>query len=505
MLDELRGARALVVDDNANARAILTEMLRHMGLRADAVDSGTAALARLKQEAAAGVDPYRLVLLDWNMPELDGIATAQGIQREAALKSPLSVLMVTAYDYGDLLEPAEQAGIHRVLTKPVTESSLFDAITDALLGGGALATHHRRRGQDGEADTEIARLRGARILLVEDNALNRQVACELLAAVDIEADTAVNGRDALEKLAQTHYDLVLMDIQMPEMDGLSATRKLRGDPRHAALPIVAMTAHAMAGDRELSLQAGMNDHVTKPIDPKQLYAVLSRWLRRRRGQDAATATATAARTTHAPTVLPPAMAALSEAGIDVNKGMLHHLDRIDFYLRVLRGFAAEYARAHDELGRRVVLQQWPQAVRLCHTLKSAAAGIGATGLAQQAHEMEALCREQRHDEHVSAAFAAELERVVGLLRALGSPSPPVSVAPAMLIKNAAALRPLLEMMEQRLREDDATAVDCVPVLAALVGADGAKTIKAISNAVEDLEYDVALAQLARMRESLGDA
>jgi len=497
VLAEMRGARTLVVDDNATTREILSEMVAQMGLHPTVVEGGIQALAELKAAAESG-DPYRLVLLDWNMPELDGLQTAQRIRCDPELSVPVSILMVTAYDYGELLEPAERVGIHRVLTKPITESTLHDAISDALLGTEAGRSRRLRHDRDGPDDSELARLRGARVLLAEDSALNRQVACELLAAVGVEADVAVNGLEALEKLAVQQYDLVLMDIQMPEMDGLTATRRLRTDPRHALLPVIAMTAHAMAGDREQSLQAGMNDHVTKPIDPQQLYKVMSRLLRRRRGEaDEAT-----------PAVepgiqeLPPPLTALAEAGIDVRLGLRHHLNRISFYTRVLRGFAAEYARAGEDLDRYLSGQQWPEALRLCHTLKSAAAGIGAGPLSHLATTMEAHCRKERRDPAAQQALSAELGRVIGLLHGLGQPGGDVAPVVHRPARNLAALRPLLEVVEQRLRDDDGTVAECLPALGALLDGYAVDMLTEISGAVDDLEYATALTHLMRLRKML---
>ena len=508
-IEELRNARALVVDDNATARMVHTEMLSHMGLRCEAVDSGAAALEELTA-AAAGDDPYRLVLLDWNMPGLDGIETALRIHSDLESSLPLSLLMVTAYHYGEVLEPAEEAGIHRVLSKPLTESSLHDALVDAMFGGeggddmaGGGPGARRSVGERREADDiDVARLRGARVLLVEDNLLNQQVASELLAAVGIESEIAGNGREALEILERQRYDVVLMDIQMPEMDGLTATRKLRADPRHATLPIVAMTAHAMESDREQSLRAGMNDHITKPIDPQELYRMLTRWLRRRRGGEGEAPPAHAPSTMQREHTLPPALEALAEAGIDVRAGLHHHLDRVGFYLRVLRGFAAEYGRAKGDLAGHLKEGSWPEAVRLCHTLKSAAASIGAGGLSQHAAAMESQCREERFEEAALHGFSMELERVLGLLRGLGEAAAEGAGPSVLPADKVAALRPLIAMMEQRLREDDGTVADCLPAIVTLL--DGAEPDKMniIAEAIEDLEYATALKHVEGLRNSL---
>src|SRR5690606_2793428 len=183
---------------------------------------------------------------------------------------------------------------------------------------------------------ELVRQRGARILLVEDSPLNRQVALELLEEISVDVDVAVNGVEAIQKVQQNFYDLVLMDIQMPEMDGMRATRTLRSDSRYQQLPIIAMTAHAMAGDRELSLAAGMNDHITKPLDPEPLYAALARWLPRRRSSDPAPATQVTLPVleNEAQQAGLGELAPLIAVGIDVNRGLAHYLNRRSFYITV---------------------------------------------------------------------------------------------------------------------------------------------------------------------------
>ncbi len=334
------------------------------------------------------------------------------------------------------------------------------------------------------------------VLIVDDHQVVREGIRGMLStdpSIQVVGEAA-SGQEAMARVKGLHPRLVLMDIQMPEMDGLTATRKLRADPRHALLPVVAMTAHAMAGAREPGLQPGMTAHITKPIDPQQLYQVLLRVLRRRRGEVDESAPVTEEDIQ----VLPPALASLAEAGIDLRLGLRHHLNRISFYTRVLRGFAAEYARAGEDLDRHLRERQWPEALRLCHTLKSAAAGIGAGTLSHLAATLEAHCREERHDPAAQQTFAAELGRVIGLLHGLGHPAVEATPAPRRPARNVAALRPLLGVIEQRLRDDDGTVADCLPALAVLLEGSAADKLKEITSAVDDLEYATALTHLVRL-------
>ena len=275
---DLRERRVLVVDDNAQARQILSEMLSGMTFRVDEVASGEEALPALSDADEVG-DPYEVVFLDWRMPPgIDGIETARRLG-DLDLKATPHAVMVTAYGREEVLQEAREAGIEICLVKPVNPSILFDATPRALggeLGEGAAAGAAPGGPSDGDPDLDA--LSGTRVLLVEDNELNQQVASELLSQAGLVVDVAENGRIAVDRVAENAYDAVLMDMHMPVMDGETATREIRKQDRFARLPIVAMTANAMEGDRERCLELGMNDHIPKPIDPDVLFDTLKRWI-----------------------------------------------------------------------------------------------------------------------------------------------------------------------------------------------------------------------------------
>jgi CheY-like chemotaxis protein len=221
-----------------------------------------------------------MIFVDWQMPGLDGIETSKGILALPELSTPPHLVMVTAYGREDVLKQAEENGLGNVLVKPVTSSTLFDTIIAVL--------HAPREATDQieiAPSFEIARTRGTRVLLVEDNDINQEVAIGLLEDAAIQVDLAENGEIAVRMARENAYDAVLMDMQMPIMDGIEATRAIRSDPRFQNLPIIAMTANAMATDREQCLKAGMNDHIGKPIDPDQLFSVLLRWTGRDNAED----------------------------------------------------------------------------------------------------------------------------------------------------------------------------------------------------------------------------
>ena len=268
---DLQGRRVLVVDDNSQARTVLSSMLINMAFVADEAASGEESIEMVCQ-AAQRSEPYEIIFVDWQMPGLDGIETSKRILALPDLSIPPHLVMVTAYGREDVLKQAEENGLENVLVKPVTSSTLFDTVV------AVLRAHQETSDQVQTAPSfEIARTRGTRVLLVEDNDINQEVAIGLLEDAAIQVDLAENGEIAVRMARENDYDAVLMDMQMPVMDGIEATRAIRSDPRFQNLPIIAMTANAMATDREQCLKAGMNDHIGKPIDPDQLFSVLLRW------------------------------------------------------------------------------------------------------------------------------------------------------------------------------------------------------------------------------------
>src|SRR5262245_39266768 len=270
---DLQGLRVLIIDDNPPARAVISNLLMGMGFIVDEAASGEEGIAMVRQADEAG-EPYEIAFIDWQMPKLDGIETCKRIIKMPDLPSPPHLVMVTAYGREEVLKQAEQTGIESVLIKPVTSSTLFDT-TLAVLQTSESSPDI----VPSVVSLDVTRTQGARVLLVEDNEINQEVAFGQLEDAKVEVDLAENGEVAVRMVQDNQYDLVLMDMQMPVMDGIEATRAIRSDPRLADLPIIAMTANAMAVDRERCLEAGMNDHIAKPIEPEELFRVLAQWIR----------------------------------------------------------------------------------------------------------------------------------------------------------------------------------------------------------------------------------
>ena len=263
----LEGLRVLVVDDNQLARDVLVEQLSSFHFEARAVESGRAALDALE---LAGDKPYELVLIDWQMPGMDGIETVRQIRNDRKLTQLPLTIMVTAYGREDVLFQADHVGINTLLIKPVSPSLLFDTIMQSFSHEVCRHVPHDHTKSSPEQiglNKDLGAIAGAHVLLVEDNEYNQDVAIELLKLAGCNVDLAENGEVAVRKVQEIRYDLVLMDVQMPVMDGLTASRTIRALPSCADLPIVAMTANAMQSDREMCIQSGMDDFLSKPIDP----------------------------------------------------------------------------------------------------------------------------------------------------------------------------------------------------------------------------------------------
>ena len=377
-----RELRVLVVDDSANSREILDDLLALLGYAPVVEASGAAGLAELRRAAGAG-RPYQLVLLDWRMPGMDGFDVVRALRDDPLPGAAPAILLVTAYGDEDIVREAARQGLAGCLAKPVSASRLFDAINGAC---GPQRVGVAVAAPAAVADTQAvaaapptaapAALRGRRVLLVEDNELNRIVATELLGDVaGMDVTLAGNGQEALARLRDARFDLVLMDIQMPGMDGLQATRLIRADKSLAKLPVIAMTAHAFARDREQSKAAGMNDHVSKPFEPAQLFETMLRWL------------------TPAPSSLasPAASEAVApvEAGpaVDTELGLRRCLGKPELYQKIVGRYLKQRAASGNEIRGALESGELEAGTRAAHTLVSTAAMLGAPALAGLAREL----------------------------------------------------------------------------------------------------------------------
>ena len=406
--EKLARLRVLVVDDNAAAREILQEPLSTIASRVDAVSSGKEAIAAVQERDAT--DPYDIVFMDWRMPGMDGLQASRHIKSNETLGHPPAIVLVTAFGREEVREEAERLQLDGFLLKPVTKSMIVDTLVNVFADAGEDVR--------GAAEAEEgSRLRGARILLTEDNEINQQIAVELLEGAGAKVTVASNGREAVDMLSgpgPSPFDVVLMDLQMPEMDGYQATTKLRSESRLAALPIIAMTAHATLEERQRCLAAGMNDHVAKPIDPEALFEAVGRFYKPAEG---------------APAPAPPAGLAPQEAlpeiaGLDSNDGLSRVGGNRKLYVKILRQFAEQQGPAADQVADAVAKRDHSLAERLAHTLKGVAGNIGAAGVQSAAAVLERVIRNKSTDAEVERArqqVKAVLEPLATVIRtALGT-------------------------------------------------------------------------------------
>jgi CheY-like chemotaxis protein len=442
----LRGMKVLVVDDNATSRAILEDILESFSFEVALAASGAEGITEI--ENAAAEKPFELVIMDWKMPGMDGIEAASRIKHHPTLSKIPAIILVTAYGREEIMQKAEGSGLDGFLIKPVNASTFFDAIMQSFGEEIPETSRYTKRQKEADAMQEI---RGARILLVDDNEINQQVAREILEGVGLNVTLANNGQEAVNAVKENEYDAVLMDIQMPVMDGYAATRRIRkwecgsgntevgsgnvevgkeksgvgsenveggkekseSGKRSAEIgvenkigedsdlkseirnpkskirgvPIIAMTAHAMAGDEEKSLQAGMNGHVTKPIDPSQLFITLQKWIK---------PSAEQASVQH-PAVLDnpldPDQAVSDEdelpkllPGFDLQAGLARLMGNKSLYRKLLLDFGANYGGITGQIRKAVAAGDFEQAHSLVHDLKGLTGNLAANNLHMAAVE-----------------------------------------------------------------------------------------------------------------------
>jgi PAS domain S-box-containing protein len=531
---EIQTLRVLIVDDNATAREILAEMLAAFGFEIDQAGTGQTAIALLEQ--ADNATPYDLVLMDWKMPGMDGVDTIRAIQNNGTITHVPTLIMVTAYGREGAQQAAADLNLAGFLTKPVTPSMLLDTIMQAV--GREIAASTRAAGRQEEASDAVARLRGMRVLLVEDNEINQELALELLTSNGMSVAVANNGQEALELLERDRYDGVLMDCQMPVMDGYEATRRIRAQAQFAQLPVIAMTANVMTGDRDKALEAGMNDHIGKPINVREMFTVMAKWLAPAeiplcpplaseeippaplftKGGDEIPPTPLFTKggdeEENSPfekghekppfekgSIKPPfEKGGLGGflPGIDTAAGLAITQNNPQLYRKLLTKFRASQ---HDFAAQFAVAQTSadPEAATRCaHTLKGVAGNIGATATALAAQELETACLAAAEPEVIAAALAATVAALTLVIDGLAALEPAATAsAPAAQELDQAAVAPLLAQLRDLLADDDTDAAIVLDKLQPLLaGTALAAALDAIRQAVDDYDFEAALTALA---------
>ncbi len=389
-MERFKKLKVLIVDDNEMARTILKEQLASFGINAFTVDSGKAAISKIEQESI--IKPYDLVFMDWRMPDMDGIETAKNVYQNSTAGQQLPmIIMVTAFAREEVINKAKKIGIDSFLMKPVNQSLLFDTIMNAFEMNN-IESLTRKSKKDDKADITFG-ISGVKVLLVEDNVLNQEIATAILENAGVVVELANNGKEAAEAVQKNNYDLILMDLQMPVMGGYEATGIIRADKKYKDLPIIAMTAHAMHGAKEECLAAGMNDYISKPINPGSLFSIIRKW--------------SAPKELHNEIKIneinsnePDNHSNSSQTGlsdIDMDAGLERLNGNIKLYKKLLIDFFENYSSLSEDIRKETEKNDFIAALRLAHTLKGVAGNLSACAIQHAAAELETIISQNKKE------------------------------------------------------------------------------------------------------------
>ncbi len=516
---ELGGLRVLVVDDNSTSREILSEALAAWSMYSEEASSGAEAL-RILTDASARGERFDLVLMDWQMPGLDGLETTRLMKEQSEARRVPTVIMVTGFGREEAMAQAENLGIEAFLVKPVENSMLLDTI------GSVFGAQSGRPLVEALGDIRAAapELRGAHVLLAEDNEINQQIALELLEDVGVTADVAPNGAVAVAMATSgsVHYDAILMDIQMPEMDGIEATIRIRERFSADVLPIIAMTAHAGEADRARCRAAGMDDHVTKPVDPDVFNEVLGRWLRPRVTSVASPAAVAEPVVAQASTGPAPVIASVLDvppvdglpdelSPFDIPAALKRLGGKRKLLRKLIVDFHTKYASADAELRGMLRQGRVAEAQRLAHTLKGLGGTLEVAGLSEAARDVEAALRDDQTDElpgllnaleSTLAPALAAASTIAGATATSPATTPAIPAASAaaddtQLAEMAAELRSLLSMNNMRARES------FTRLRGALPGGGNSEAVSALAAQIAELDFRGAEISLDAIERELG--
>ncbi|MFN0126973.1 MAG: response regulator [Verrucomicrobiales bacterium] len=485
--EKLAELRVLVVDDNPAAREILQEPLSSLASRVDVVASGKEAITAIQQHDA--IDPYDIVFMDWRMPGMDGLQASRYIKCDETLNHPPHIVLVTAFGREEVREEAERLELDGFLVKPVTKSMIVDTLVNVFADDGGTAAAV----PDGE---QASRLRGASILLTEDNEINQQIAVELLEGAGAKVTVAGNGRVAVDILSggpqPPAFDVVLMDLQMPEMDGYQATAKLRADPRFATLPIVAMTAHATMEERQRCLAAGMNDHISKPIDPEVLFDTVGRYYK------PATRPPDSSGGEDRPAAPEPLRDELpSIAGLDTRDGLARVAGNRKLYLKLLRQFAEQQDTSPAQIEAALAVNDAALAERVAHTVKGVAGNLGARAVQQAAAKLEQAIASKAQATNLSPALQAFSRALQDLIPSLRAALPPADLpAPPAPAADSVPAGPIVAEMLAHLGNFDPAAGDSLEAHRAVFQTlMSAEAFAAFAREIGDFAFSEAQARL----------
>ncbi len=495
---DLSNIRVLIVDDNSASQTILKEMLESFSFQVCLADSATQAYQLLEQYSGVQSTesrPFELVLMDWKMPHIDGLSATAHIQSKMSLLKRPKIILITAYGKEDLSDSMDDVQLDAVLIKPVNPSSLFDTIM-------AVFKQQNTALPRAAGNLFSYRLKGT-VLVAEDNLINQQVARELLEGFGLLVVIANDGREALQHIQQTDFDLVFMDIQMPEIDGLEVTRLIRADKKYLQLPIIAMTAHAMAGDKQICLDAGMSDYLSKPIDPAKLLKVLINWL----GE--AEIVEIQPQNTSEDVLLPEKM-----PGIDLHWGLQRVGGNQRLFIKLLMEFDKNYVNCCNDLKDLIKNNAFNDAHRFVHTIQGVSGNIGAYELQQSAQAIEASIKDKLNNneryllllDNFCQSAAVVFTSLQHLNQQLMGTELSIQQSAPAVPDDIKLLPDLWQQLEQLLSEGDSQALHTAAQIKHLLQADEKLTdeqaFMRLERQINDYEYDEAIATLQLLSQNL---
>ncbi len=482
--ERLSRSKVLVADDNETARDILSGLLSQQGFDVISTDSGEQAM-HLVREADQQL-PFQLLCIDWNMPGMDGLATIARLQQLPLLHPP-KIMLVTAYGTDEAQQAATDLRIDSYLAKPFTRDSLQQALLLSFGYGTVLAS--KETGVTAKVQTAIRQLQGARILLAEDNALNQELAMELLSSNGLFVALAEDGQQALDLLQQHSFDAVLMDCQMPVMDGYAATQAIRQLDQFKQLPIIAMTANVMAADIEKALAAGMNAHIAKPINVNEMFLVMAKWIKIAQPQSDAVVLPVQTEHIHLPEL----------AGIDTAAGLAISQQNHSLYLKLLKRFADSNQNFRQQFQQSLQDSDPDAASRCAHSLRGSAGNIGAKAVQFAAEALELACREQADISLPLLRLEQELAVVLTALQQLGKGQVSVEIQQA----DPQQIQNLLQQLAALIADNDTEAVDKAEQLQLLIkGPEHKTTLSALLRHINNYDFDEATASLSLLSQQI---
>ncbi len=500
---DLKGIRVLVVDDKETSRKAIQNFLEAFSFKVTSVDSAEEAMSKLKEAQNTEDAPYRLVLMEWNVSGVDGIQAATRIKQAPGLHD-MSVIIIAPCGRMDIKKQVEEAGLDATICKPVLISTLFETIMEVFGEAPKKSLILREEGLQPE---ELKKIRNARILLVEDNEINQQVAKEILERAGLVVAIANNGKEAVEKVQATEYDAVLMDIQMPVMDGFAATREIRKwEKEDFRIPIIAMTAHAMTEDRVRSLEAGMNDHVTKPIDPNELFTALVKWIEP--GERDVPASLLAKTTEEAADQ--DVMFLSDLPGISLESGIARVGGNKELYRKLLIKFCNNYSSVIDNIKNAFKTGDKELAHRLVHTVRGVSGNLGADHFFQAAGDLESAIKQENVDtlNPLMDNFEKSLNTVLNSIQSLERQHADMSPDDKSVVDQSTQIditkvEPLVVELAELIEDDITEASERLESLGRLLGATNVRQIlKEIKDSIEGYDTDTALESLTRLAQTL---